>query len=77
MTEEFNLSERIINKEPEKWGNKGYPIFHEAILRDDVREFIRRLKEKVLKVYPKGKYPVSFFEIIDTLAGKQLVGEQK
>ena len=78
---EFNLGERIINQEPERWKG-GYPIFHEAILKDDVKEFIRLLEEEGLKEKPCfvdiscGEYEFdteTFIKFINKLAGEKLI----
>jgi hypothetical protein len=73
-TEQFNLSKRIINQEPDKW-LKGYPIFHKAILLEDVKEFIRELKCDANKIfedsYTLTKY--QFNKILKERAGKELI----
>ena len=55
---ELNLSERIINQEPERWKG-GYPIFHEAILKDDVKEFIRLCEDNSEEINGKSYIQVS------------------
>jgi len=44
------LKEKIINQEPEKW-ERGYPIFHSAILVDDLVEAVKRLKGEINDVF--------------------------
>ena len=69
MKEEFNLSRRIINDME----------YHRAfILRDDVKEFIKRLKEEVNEtdwavILNKQYYKKPLFELIDKLAGEELI----
>jgi hypothetical protein len=81
MKDGFNLSERIINQEPDKW-KEGYPIYHQAILVGDVKEFIRLLKEKLkyspyvtCLLDPKDREGV--WDEIDKLAGSKLTGDKK
>jgi len=76
---EFNLSERIINQKPFNW-QKGYPIFHPAILKEDVKEFIKRLKATML-ITPspteRGKFILWLGKEIEKLAGSRLVEDEK
>lgn len=69
---EFNLSERIINQEPEKW-ERGYPIFHESILLEDVAEAVRLLKEEFKTPYGTIETTTEdVFEVIDKIFGEKL-----
>ena len=68
-TKEFNLSERIINQEPKKW-IRGYPVFDEVILKKDVKEFIRLLKEVCKNKWLRTEEEL---EEINKLAGKKLI----
>ena len=62
--EEFNLSKEIVKfKKPDDWRNFLYI--------EDVKEFIKRLKNYLYK-NPKLSY-VDFTEFIDKLAGKELI----
>jgi len=80
---EFNLSERIKlakNQEPnETW-------YHEAIIIEDVKEFIKRLKANIYKIDGKtalgrnrlpGIMMVEFEAIIDNLAGEKLTAQEE
>ena len=63
MSKKFNLSEKIFDgANTEGW--------HKGIKIEDVKEFIKRLKNKL----PKGKVVVmDFREEIDKLAGEKLI----
>jgi hypothetical protein len=72
MTEEFNLSKKRINQKCPTCGKGTLGI---VILEKDVKEFIRRLKERFNEL--NDKYPTMFpamtcNEEIDTLAGEGL-----
>ena len=69
---EFNLSERIKlakNQEPnETW-------YHEAIIIEDVKEFIKRLKEEIESDLDAAQCEGGYsdpIKIIDKLAGDKL-----
>ena len=70
--EQFDLSKRVINQEPDKW-LKGYPLFHKAILLEDVKEFIRELKVFIGKqgIFEDDYNDIIYF--INEKAGKELI----
>jgi len=73
-TELFNLSERLINQEFEKWKN-GYPIYHTAILLEDVKEFIRLFDIYISKIH--NDIDKQFLrKYLYRLAGNKLIGEK-
>ena len=77
MKEEFKtLSDKIIKEKI--WDSKGkYPIV-DFIFIDDVKEFIRRLKEEIEWTQTKGqKLGMITEEEIDKLAGEKLIGGEK
>ena len=63
--EEFNLSKKIY------WEDAGIGPEHEALDPEDVKEFIKRLKEKIKNVNTH-KTPHIFY-LIDKLAGDKLI----
>jgi len=78
---EFVLSEKII----EVMINESSRDIGDAILKEDVKEFIKRLKEKFRKEFPlfysikedNDFVHIRFGEIVDKLAGQKLSGELK
>ena len=76
MTEEFNLSKRVKEasdseiEEPHmaKAGFKGYPAIY---LEEDVKEFIRRLKEMIGRLHESVENVRLYYEL-DKLAGDKL-----
>lgn len=65
---QFNLSDKILNTN-EGWEMEGIPI-------NDVKEFIRLLKEEGLKKWKKEKINFAmgnYFDFIDKLAGDKLI----
>lgn len=68
MTEEFNLSERIVG------GDTLLAELGFAIRIEDVKEFIRRLKEEIKEHFRKSELWGSkgYLELIDKLAGEKL-----
>ena len=68
---EFNLSEKIMGERT---------FFAKVIKIEDVKEFIRLLKEEGFKKWKEEKidFPIgNYFDFIDKLAGDKLNGEQK
>lgn len=71
MTAEFNLSDKIyINR------FKSYPKI-DFLDSEDVKEFIKKLKEKIKEEYEKTDgdlfMPSEIYEIIEELAGDKLI----
>jgi len=62
MSEEFKLSEKVFQI---TWKNEM------LYLREDVKEFIRRLKERIDILPTEWKYSVN--NMIDSLAGDELI----
>ena len=63
----WNLSDRIINQEE----NRGYPLDDQAILKEDVREFIKKLKDEFRNI---AEWSTKSIHVkIDKLAGEKLI----
>ena len=64
METKFNLSEKI---------REAYPDYYpDNIPVEDVKEFIKRLKEETTKFDLRDLYQDRFIEVIDKLAGDKL-----
>lgn len=73
MKKEFNLSERIFN-------GRCFSGYNVAISVEDVKEFIKRLKEEVYEAHLCGvdcSFEEDVQDVIDKLAGDKLVENKK
>ena len=72
MTTEFNLSEKICRMKADPWG-KLENFREDVVKKEDVKEFIRRLKEEL----DERRGVEGTKKLIDKLAGDKLKGENK
>lgn len=70
METEFNLSEKILDLYALQMEDEG--MSKEAIAKEDVKEFIKRLKERFLE-FQTDKEIIFYNSIIDKLAGDKLI----
>ena len=68
MEQEFNLSEKI--EDFVSYGEEGTNCFHKAIIIENIKEFIKRLKKEMFLTWDNT-------EIINKLAGEQLIWKQR